>query len=67
MIIMKIITTTIEVLPEKKNLWNVKVTVIPIVVGELEKVSKGLEKRLGDVGNQRENQNNPDHSFVKIS
>ena len=30
-----------------KKLWNLKVTVIPILVGALGTVSKGLEKRLG--------------------
>ena len=30
---------------ELKNLWSMKVTVIPIIVGTLETISKNLEKR----------------------
>ena len=37
-------------LPRKqRNLWNVKVTVIPIIVGALWKVPKDLEMRLGEL------------------
>ena len=35
---------------ELKNLLNMKVTVIPIVVGALGMVPKGLEKRLEELG-----------------
>ena len=34
---------------ELKNLWNVKVTIIPIVIGALGTVTKGLFKRLEDL------------------
>ena len=34
---------------ELKKLWNMKMMVVPIVVGALETVSKGLEKRLEEL------------------
>ena len=34
---------------EKKKLWNMKVTVIPILIGALGTVTKGLVKRLEDL------------------
>ena len=34
---------------ELKKLWNMKVTVIPIVVGALETIAKGLAKGLGEL------------------
>ena len=52
---------------ELKTLWNMKLTMIPIVVGALGTVPKGLEKKTLGIGNQRKNQNNPDHSIGKIS
>ena len=42
------------------------VTVIPVVVGILEVVSKGLGKKPGGIGDQRKNGNYPDYSIVKI-
>ena len=33
----------------KKKQWNMKVTVIPIVISALETVSKGLEERLEEL------------------
>ena len=50
-----------------KKLWNMKVTVIPIVIGALATVPKGSEKKkTGGTGNQGKNRNHPDHSNVKI-
>ena len=41
---------------ELKNLWNMKVTIVPIVIGALGTVTKGLSKGLEDleVGGQVE-------------
>ena len=36
-------------LKKKKILWNMKVTVIPIVTGTLDTATKGLVKGLGDL------------------
>ena len=35
---------------ERKELWKMEVTVIPIVVGALGTILKGLEKGLGELG-----------------
>ena len=43
---------------------NMKVTVVPIVVGPFEMVLKGLKRKLEK---KRKHQNHPDHSSVKIS
>ena len=32
-----------------KKLWNMKVTIVPIVIGALDTVTKGLLKSLGDL------------------
>ena len=32
-----------------KKLWNMKVTIIPVVIGNLSSVTKGLIKRLEDL------------------
>ena len=47
---------------EPKNLCNMKVTVVPIVVGAHGTVLKGLWKRLGVIGDQEKNREHPDHS-----
>ena len=39
----------LDLVRELKKLWNIKVTVIPIVVGTLGIIPKGLEKRLGEL------------------
>ena len=44
----------------QEKLWNMRVTVIPIVVG-------ALGKKTGVNENQRKNQNHANHSIVKIS
>ena len=49
---------------ELKKLWNIRVTVIPIVVGALRMVPKSLEKGWR-VGNQRKNWDHPGYSIVE--
>ena len=46
-----------------KNLWHIKVTVIPIVIGALSTVTKSLLKGLG---NKRTSGDHPDNSIVEI-
>ena len=43
-----------------------KVTVIPIVIGALGKISKGLVKGLKKFRNQRASRDHPDYSIAKI-
>ena len=59
--------TNIKTLPERlKKLWNMRVTVIPIVVVEaFEQSPNGLET--GGTENQRKNWDHLDYSTVKIS
>ena len=51
---------------EQRKLWNIKMTVKPIVVGVLELTPKGLEKNHEGIGNQRKNQDYTDHSITEI-
>ena len=46
---------------EQKILWNMWVTVIPIVIGALGMVPKGQEKKTGGTRDQRKNRGHPDH------
>ena len=39
----------LDIARELKKQWNIKVTIIPIVIGALSTVTKGLEKRLEDL------------------
>ena len=48
---------------ELRKLWNIRLTVIPILIGVLGTVFKGLEKEIGRVGNRRSNRDHPDHSI----
>ena len=50
-----------------KTLWNMRRTMIQIVIGLLEAVHKGLKKKNGKIRNQRKGQDHPDHCIVKIS
>ena len=43
-----------------------KVTVVPIVNGELGSIPKGLIKRTGRLGNKRTSGDHPDDSIIKI-
>ena len=51
---------------ELKNLWNMEVTVTPIVTGVLGINPKGLKKILEDVTNKGQVENHPDYSIIKI-
>ena len=50
---------------ELKKLWNMKETVIPIVIGALGTVTKGLLRELGNL-EMRTNGNHPNYSIVEI-
>ena len=62
---------------ELKKLWYMKVTVIPIVIGALGTVTKGLVKGLGNkrktgkgtggLGNKRKSGNHANYCIIKIS
>ena len=43
-----------------------RITVLPNVVGVLGMDPKGLDERVGGIGNQRKNQDHPDYSIVVI-
>ena len=44
----------LDLIWEMKKLWNMKVTIIPIVIGAFGTVTKGLIKRLEDLKKQKE-------------
>ena len=46
---MKIKMNTWTLLETENQLWNMKVTIIPIVIGAFGKVTKGLSKELEDL------------------
>ena len=52
---------------EKKKLWNIKVTVIRIVVGALRTVLKFSGKKTVETEDQRKNQGHIGHRNFKIS
>ena len=47
---------------QKKNLWNMKVTVIPIVIGALGTVTKGLVQGPGN----KTSGDHPNYSIIEI-
>ena len=51
---------------EVKKRWNIKLSVIPIVVSALGTVLKGLIKKIERIEDQRKNQDYADHSIVEI-
>ena len=51
---------------EPKKLWNMKVTVIPIVVGALGTIPKGLIKGLEDLEIKKTSVDHPDNCIIKI-
>ena len=51
---------------ELKKLWNIKLTVIPLVNGAFGNISKGLERGTGRDRNQRKNCDHPNYSIVNI-
>ena len=50
---------------ELKKLWSMKVTMIPIVIGVVGRVTKGLVQELGDL-EMRTSGDHPNYSFVEI-
>ena len=52
--------------PITRKLWNMKKTVIPIVIGALGTIRKGFEKGLERVGNWRMNRGHQVYSIVEI-
>ena len=49
-----------------KKLWNIKLTVISIVIGALGTIPKVLVKGVGRVRNRRTSRNHPNYCIVKI-
>ena len=50
---------------ELKKLWNMKVTIAPIVIGALGTITKGLLKRPGELGSWRTGRDYPNDSIAK--
>ena len=48
---------------EFKKLWNMKVTMIPIVIST---VTKGLVTRTGGLGNKKTSRDHPNYNIIKI-
>ena len=49
----------------KKKPWNMKVTIIPIVIGVFVTVTKGLLKVTGRLGSRRTSGDHPNYSVVE--
>ena len=57
----------VDLAREMKKLWNMKVTIIPIVIGAHGTVTKGLVgTRTGGVGNNRTSGDHPNCNIVEI-
>ena len=56
----------LELARELKKLLNIKVTIIPIVIGALGTVTKGLLQRLG-LGNNRMSGDHLNYCFIEIT
>ena len=52
---------------ELKKLWNMKVTIIPIVIGDFGTVTKGIIKGPGRFGNWRPRGDHPNNSIIENS
>ena len=50
----------------KKKLWNMKVMMIPILIGARRTISKGLMRSSARVGNRRTSWDHPNYGIVKI-
>ena len=50
---------------ELKKSWNIKVTIIPIVIGAFGTVTKGLLKGLEDLGSWRPSGDHPNNSVIE--
>ena len=55
-----------DLVRELKKLWNMKVTIIPIVTGALGTVTKGLIRGTGGVGNNRTSGDHPNYCIIEI-
>ena len=51
----------------KKKLWNMKVTIIPIVIGALGIVTKRMSTRNGGLENKRTRGDHPSYCIIEIS
>ena len=56
----------LDLAKEQKKLWNMKATVIPIVIGALGSVPKDLVKKTEGIGNHQKDREYSDHSIAKI-
>ena len=50
---------------ELKKLWNMKVTIVPIVIGALGTITKGFIKRPGGLGSWQTGRDYPNDSIAK--
>ena len=55
----------LDLAKELNKLWNMKETVIPIVISALDTVTKGLIKRLEEPGNKRTRGDHPNYSIIE--
>ena len=51
---------------KQEKLRDMRMTVIPIVIGSFETVSKDFEKRLQELDTTEKNRHYPDHNIVKV-
>ena len=56
----------LDLVRELKKLWNLKVTIIPIIIGDLGTVTKGLIEGLEDLEVGETNEDHPNDSIVEI-
>ena len=49
---------------ELKKQWNMKMTVIPIIIGALGTIKKKLDKGTGRVGNRRTGRGHPNYNIT---
>ena len=56
----------LDLAKELKKLWNIRQTMMPFVVGALGIVPKGLEKKIGGIGNQRNNRGYSETALNRI-
>ena len=50
-----------------KDMWNMKGTFIPIIIGTLGTVTKGDDKRTGGLGNKRTSGDHPNYCIIEIA
>ena len=55
-----------DIARELKKLWNMKVTVILIVIGALGTLTKGLVQGLKGLEKKRTSRDHPNYSIIKI-